>query len=201
MFFNENMISKSNSNISFSSQIRLINNQNFNKLASRISNKNYVRYPWSVNEIVKDSAAYTRNIFDCTAGGVTDGQDVVMFHIAANKQNIRNFDAIQNKILSNLSLQKQNLQGFLLGSANEIDKSRKLFSLFENFFKKNDIDYSAISGFKFDTSSNILYDSSKDCWFVTHEKMPKELSQKISSKNVLEDIFAKINISKNDELI
>ena len=66
------------SDVSFKAKIRPVTVSEFTK--HRMSTFHKVDYPWTANETVKATKAYTTDIYDCTAGGIVDSHNnVVMF--------------------------------------------------------------------------------------------------------------------------
>src|SRR5574344_2123947 len=105
-------------NIAFSSNIKLCSITDYTKEISNVYSKDgcSVKWPWTANEIVKAPKAFTLNVMDCSAGGITDGKDVVLFHICPTMSENNDFSLIEKAIKNRLNSCNKNLQGFLLGS-------------------------------------------------------------------------------------
>ncbi len=183
------------SKISFTSAIRPMSVSRFLKETGDIPLSNRIYSPWTAKQIIKKNAALTENIYDCSAGGITNGKEVVMFHICTGKEN-RRFKTIENIILEKIKSFK-NPQGFLLGSASCFEESSKLFKKFQNFMEKNKIPYSMFKGNK--TYTHIAYDGAKDEWLIANPILSKNGLQ--PTETLLKQSFEDINICSKDFII
>ena len=85
-------------NISFQSRIKFVSPSKFNQAVTGLSKDCLVDYPWTAKESVLAKNAYTKNIFDCTVCGITDGLKVLLMHICPTRTENDNFFKIINFI-------------------------------------------------------------------------------------------------------
>ncbi len=195
------MLNKSDSNISFSSGIKFVQTGEFSRLAGNIREKYFVNYPWSAKQTVKGFSAYTRDVKDCTMGGITDGRDVVMFHVSPNQRNISTFKDVEASILDKISLTNPELQGFLLGSTSNNPMSQQLLKMFEDFMKKCKIKYSVLAGQDTMANTNVLYDSRKDDWVIASNLIDELLPKKLPPEEIAKKLFKDVSIAEFDEFV
>lgn len=202
-FSNYNQSSKP-SNVSFSSRIKLVHADKFAKEIADI--KHSINSPWTANEIIKADSAFTKGIMNCTAGGIVDGENVVMFHISTDDINNK-FIIIENVIKNNLNIKKRfsNLQGFLLGSHREsMDYySARNFKRFEEFMQKLKIPYSKFQGHtEICNNSDIAYKAKTDEWLISNKTFSKIIDRApYALRKLLPECFDTINISPKDTLV
>jgi len=201
-----------NSQISFTSRIRLVTKSDFKSVASKVSAN--VDYPWTAKEIIKSNSAYTTGICDCTAGGITDGKDVVMFHICPSESNLNDWSNIIGTLKQKIDIKSKKLQGFLLGSF-VYSRSNSVFCGFEAFMKENKVPYTKLQGHtEIFADSDILYSSSRDEWLVTSDQISCDLknNRKLFGKmsieerqkqlaQIVKNTFLKVNIAPKDKLV
>lgn len=158
-------------NISFKSRIRPVGHWQFQKLTSGFEAKHYVNYPWTVKESVLSEKAITKNVFDCTVCGITDGIKVLMLHICPTNKDNEDFSKIIKFIKDKIDLGNKNLQCFLLGSYANTPNNRsgKIYENFEKFLTELRIPYTKLKGSS--TFCDVAYSSSMDEWLIKHEKM------------------------------
>ena len=190
-------------NISFQSRIRPVNSQDFNKLTRSCGLKNLVDYPWTVKESVLAKEAYTKNVFDCTVCGITDGLKVLLMHICPTREENQNFKQITDFIKSKIDIKNPDLQGFLFGSKNlpfVVKKSSKLFENFESFFEENNIPYSKISGGLH--YNDVAYSSATDEWLIKHELLENPEIKKHYGKpeKFLREFYNEVEIAPCDDV-
>lgn len=189
-------------NISFKSRIRPVGNWDFQRLTSNFAKNQYVNYPWTVKESVLSEKAITKNIFDCTVCGITDGLKILMLHICPTKKENQNFDNIINFIKTQIDLNNPNLQGFLFGSRKNTPNNRsgKIFENFESFMRENNISYSKIKGSN--TFSDVAYSSETDEWLIKLEKMgsAEAITECKKPINFFTTYFDDVKISDLDEV-
>ena len=188
-------------NISFKSRIKAVSLSEFNRLTSSYRN-NCVNYPWTVKESVLSEKAITKNVYDCTVCGITDGLKVLMLHICPTKKENENFGNIINFIKTQIDLKNSNLQGFLFGSRRNTPNNRsgKIFENFESFMRENNIPYSKIQGSS--TFSDVAYSSETDEWLIKHEKMgsAEAIAECKKPLNFFTTYFDDVKISDLDEV-
>lgn len=189
--------------ISFQSTIRPVGKTQFNKIVSTYGIQNYVDYPWTVKESVFAEKAYTKNIFDCTVCGITDGLKVLMLHICPTVGENKNFEKIIDFIRGKIDLTNPNLQGFLFGSKDFLEFSKKSLEIFENFekfFNDKKIPFSKIKGGN--QINDVAYSSLTDEWIISHNLLENEAIKKSfnSPLDFLKTFFNKVEISEFDEI-
>lgn len=197
------MIQKSNSNLSFARGIKITSPVKFNEYAEKIGKNFSVNSPWTEREILRAESAYTTRIYDCTAGGITDGKDVVMFHICPDYVDPKDFGRIEKVLLKKLDINNPDLKGFLIGSCDFFGKSRELFKHFEDFMKANKIKYSALKNhFKCEGYSNLLYDSNEKQWVVSHAGIEERVLESVKNPDeIVRKLYKNIFIEDSDNLI
>lgn len=147
-------------------------------------------------------SAYTKDIFDCTVCGLTDGQQVLLNHICPTNPKNKSFSKIQKFISNKINLYNANWQGFILGSKpNNINSpmSSKLFEQFEKLLKNYEIPYSKFKGGVFE--NHCAYSSSKDEWIIGNCLISENM--KATYKNpmmILRKIFDEVEIAPCDEV-
>ena len=173
-------------NISFQSRIRACSKSEFSRVTAGFAKKS-VNYPWTVKESVIADKAYTKDVFDCTVCGITDGLNVLLMHICPTVKENLNFKKIEKFILDKIDVNNPDLQGFLLGSVQACGLySGELFEKFEDFMNKYRIPFSKFQGSE--DYSDVAYSSTTDEWLICS---PKSLKNQ----------FRKIEISDLDEIV
>lgn len=189
-------------NISFKSRIRPVGFCEFIKQTKGFEQKHYVNYPWTVKESVIANKSITRDVYDCTVCGITDGLKVLMMHICPTMRKNDNFSEIVEFIKNNINLNDQNLQGFLFGSVSHSadGKSRALFTNFENFLKEHSISYSKIRGSR--DVSDVAYSSEKDEWLIRNNARLGVSSKDDNNEalNFFKSNYDEVKISDLDEV-
>ena len=189
-------------NVSFGSNIKLVSNSIFkHKTSSGYKN---VNYPWTIKQSVCAAKASTDRIFDCTALGITDGNQVLLLHICPTEPKNFNYKNIEKFIKDNIfkKLNPEYLQGFILGSkANNINSpnSTKLFDFLEGVLKKLNIPYSKFKGGNYE--NNLAYNSINDEWIIGNYLLDN-VSRGVfgNVENAAKKIFDEIEIAKTDNL-
>lgn len=202
--FNNSNKFQRNSDVSFSSRIKLVHADRFAKEITDI--KHSINFPWTAGEIIKADSAFTKGIMECTAGGIVNGKNVVMFHISTADINNK-FMIIENVIKDKLNIKNRasNLQGFLLGSHRESRDyySARNFKRLEEFMQKLKIPYSKFQGHtELCNNSDIAYKSKTDEWLISNKTFSKIIDKAPSSlRRLLPECFDTINISPKDTLV
>jgi hypothetical protein len=197
---NSNLSNKKN--IAFSARIRPASLSEYTKEISEIYMKpsSYVKYPWTAKEIIKAPKAYTDGIMDCTAGGITDGHDVVMFHLCPSFAVNKDFDNIREVIKSKLDLSSSKLSGFLLGSDKKFPDSRQLFEKLKKFMSDLKIPTTCIGGNKGE-STNLVYNSKKDEWIISNFRINQGLHVGTTNpEELLKSSYEDVFIAPQDKL-
>ena len=188
--------------ISFKSRIRPVGFCEFNKQTRAFDPKHYVNYPWTVKESVNSNKAITKDVFDCTVCGITDGLKVLMLHICPTMRANSDFSKIVEFIKENINLSNPNLQGFLFGSVtNSYDgRSRNMFDNFENLMKEFSIPYSKIRGSK--DFGDIAYSSETDEWLIRNNARLgiNTTDAKNNALNFFKENYDEVKINELDEV-
>lgn len=185
--------------ITFTSSIRLVKTDVFNKTVSAIPKSHFVAAPWTCKESVKAAEAYTSRVMDCTLCGLTDGTDVFMMHICPTEKENKHFAKIREYLKELIDLNNPDLQGFLLGARDYPDdkSSVALFDKFVDLFKSLKIPFSQFKGSDNFNSLNVAYFSSKDEWLISSYPVDKYVGKKPSEK-LLNEVFQKVELSDID---
>jgi len=191
-----------NSQISFTSRINFTTYPSWYRGANRISGALSVHHPWTANEIIRASEAYTKDVRTCTAGGIiTKGDntplEVVMFHMSPVDEWPKNKDfGLFEKVISRKLRTSEPIQAFLLGSKkqreSEFVSSLEMFNKIENFIQKLGIPYSKFKGLPLNGNwADIAYDGKKDQWLVHCSQLKRNPSA----------YFDEIQLCSKDELV
>lgn len=200
-----------NSQISFKSKIVLVTQDYFNKQAKSISS--FVDSPWTAKQIVKADAAYTTDICDCSAGGISTLKDITMFHIDPIEEILSEWNEVERTLDNNLADNKDGLQALLFGRSYS-QNSQKVFSKFEEYLQNRKIPYSKFENqlqvFAF---TKILFTALKQEWNITNKRISqaltenKDLLAKLSKedlqkklKEIMSLFIEKVEVSPLDEL-
>lgn len=147
----------------------------------------------------------TTGIQDCCAGGITDGETVVLFHVSpyshVDGKKIPDVHAKLIKYIKQfIDVNNQNLQGFIIGSKIQFPASKKLFKNMEEFMQKHNIPYSAFKN-KIFGSTDIKYDGIKDEWMVTNNYIDKQCKKRVRDpEKIMNKGFRSHVISNKDFL-
>lgn len=189
-------------NISFKSRIRLVPPAEFQKVVSLISEKNFVKYPWTVKQSIIADKAYTKDIYDCTVCGFTDGQKVLLNHICPTNIENYDFNQIAQFIKNKVNLSNEYLQGFILGSkpnSPDSPRSTTLFDKFVEFMKQYKIPFSAFKGGSYE--NNVAYSSLQDEWLISNAVVNDNMKQYFKNPyQLFERFFDKVKVSTLDDI-
>lgn len=196
--------------------LKLCTDIEFFKEARNFPLKNSVNYPYSAAEIIKAKNATTDGACSCIATGLLKPfTNVIMGHIAPNKNNIKNynimnFEEITNKISALLDKKGDYTHNLLFGGT-EKDSSKKLLENFENFYTKEGIPYSKINVHKVNCplGSDLGCNAEENKFFITNPFISEQLKQKKASfvsmsgtqiqnqlKQILDDAFKNVDVSQ-----
>ena len=199
--FYQIMQSISTTKISFKSYITPVSEKEFQNVASTIPNSQSTVQQWSTDDIIIAEKAKTKNIKDCTAGGITDGKKVLLFHLAPSEENFIEFKKFINNIKSKIPTNKDELQGFIIGSARNNRRSRKMFEMIEGLFKDLGINYTKLKGQSHTNDTDILYDTTKDSWLISNKEISQYINEKKSPKEIFAKVFETVKIAEFDEIV
>lgn len=184
--------------ISFTSAIRPVSLGTFSKETSDIINN---VSEWNIKGVKKGLSAKTDRILDCTALGLTDGENVLLMHIIPDlSSNKTYFGKIIEKIKQSIDMTSEYIQGLLVGSKSYSRESVIGYNNFARFLKENKIPFSELKGG--DTVHEIGYHTTKDVWLVSNFDIDSLI--KSGEKNpmkLLEIGFDKVKINKLDDVI
>ena len=169
------------SEVSFTSAIRPVSSEQFNKFTADIVNN---VNEWRPQGAKKGISAKTDRILDCTALGITDGQNVFLMHIIPEiSSNKHFFEKIIDKIKKNYS-----------------KESRIGYNNFAHFLRENKIPFSELKGG--DNVHKIAYHSKTDEWLVSNPDIDSLIQSGENNPKKLLDIgFDTIKINKLDEIV
>lgn len=172
-----------NNCVSFQSKINFIDSKTFqNKIQHLNPKRHEVGWPWTADTMKKGKNLFTTGIMDCIAGGIVDGKNVTLFHIAtyshaeAKERNQKGFiiENIKRRILEKINLGNYNLHGFILGgmqtkpdSKYNVNKLNKIKLIFE----ENKIPYTIFGARKdvhYFGKFSLFYSNKEDTWYITN---------------------------------
>ena len=168
-------------NISFTSHIKLITQDEFDKKIEHLNPKKHrVDYPWTPDTGKTGKNLYTTGIQDCIAIGLIDNKKSKLFHICTRSRRDginsrqKGFDIknIERRILDNTNMENQDLHGFIFGgwySENNKYNTKQLQKI-KNIFDKNLIPYTIIAGNKDSTRycpTSVFYSTKEDTFYIT----------------------------------
>lgn len=188
-------------NITFTSLIRPVRSSDFIAAEKKVSPRNFVKYPWTVNESINASSAYTKDIVDCTMCGITDGKEVLMLHICPTMDKNSDFKQIKDFLLKKINFKSKNLNAVVLGAKYYPDDKRslKLFDNFVKFLKSKKVPTTMLRGGEVYEPVNVMYKSQNDEWIIASKYLDNFIN-KDQPINVLKRIFPEIKLSVFDEI-
>lgn len=184
--------------ISFTSSIRPVSSDSFRRMTLDILNN---VSNWSPEGAKKGLSAKTDRIMDCTALGLTDGENVFLMHIIPELSSNKKFlPQIFEKIKNSMDLSCQYLQGILVGARSCSRESLIGYNNFVRFLKEHKIPFSELKGG--DTVHKIGYHSKNDEWIISNFDIDRLIkSGEKDSKKLLELGFDRVKINKLDEIV
>ncbi len=191
-------------NISFTSRIRMVSNEEFAKATHKLPYKKFVDFPWTIRQSVISDCAYTTGVRDCTVCGLTNGDKVLLMHISPVEHSNKNFNKIENFVKNKFGFYSDNLRGFVLGSKpNNFDspKSTNLFEKFVSMMQKYNIPFSQFKGGNFE--HDVAYFVSNDEWLIGNCVITDGLKEiyKAHPEDLCSRIFEKISLSQYDKIM
>lgn len=196
-----------NSTISFKSNIKFVNREDFTRKVATFSEKSFIGDPWSIKQTERVPQFYTKDIEDCTAGGIlvksdlSDKLEIIPFHTSWMTSDNLDFEKVEQVIFSKLG-KDEPIQGFLLGSRSLWRHSTAMFDRFESLMQsKLRIPYTKFKEFPEGDKvfyANIAYDGAEDQWTVFAEHL--EILKNNMVKN-LKKYFADVLICDKDKVV
>lgn len=89
-------------NISFTSRIKLVSNENFARLIPKGTKS--VDFPWTISESVLGKSALTKDIYDCTSAGIVADGEVLLMHLSPNGGNYKTLNKVEKFITQKINL-------------------------------------------------------------------------------------------------
>lgn len=186
-------------NISFTSRITPVTLPEFKNIQNTLY-KRSVNFPWTHNLTVKDKAVFTNGIQDCCAGGITDGQNVVLFHLSPDRNENADFAQVKKTLEALIDFNNKELCGILVGSKCYFRKSKKLFKNLENFMKEYNIPYSSFKN-KISGSTDIMYLAENDKWYITNQYIDRAIIKNTNNPEIImKKSFREVMLSDKDTL-
>ena len=185
-------------NISFKSTFRPVNKYEFARISNKIDKKFYVDYPWTIKESVKASKAKTKDIFDCSVLGITDGKDVLLMHLCPSMPENLDFNKIKNFIMKKIKIDNPDLQAVLIGSQFNWKQSKALNDFLLGLVNKWNIPCSVFNSSQ--NPVNVAYFSDTDEWVINSGNIDKAMmNRETDSEKMFKSEFKTVELSSLDE--
>lgn len=191
-----------NYNPNFSANFKFLKTDEFKKVVNSIDSENSIKAPSTFKESIRAKQAYTEDICDGVAGGITNGEEVVMFNL---DKDLLNEEETEFNIIKKLISKPGKLQGFLIGSDAKGKHDGKLFEKLEDFMTKLNIPFTKLKGeiYPENNRTAIAYKAESDTWFINNEITNACLScETLKDKlpNVVIHSFNSVRFAPNDKL-
>lgn len=183
--------------INFTSALHPVGYEEFNKITSKIGKENFVDFPWTIKESKMAKDTYTKDICDCTACLITDGQKSLLIHLNPASNGNHAFYNILMFLRNKLDLKDKNLQAVLIGSKNT-KKSLDVYEKFKQLLTQTGMPFSELKNGK--TPTNIAYRSDTDEVYINNQTISNALKKDLEPKKALLNSFEKILLSDRDEI-
>ena len=198
--------------LSFTSKIKFVDYLKFWELTEQ-NNVKKVDSPYTANEIISDNAAYTDQIICCTAGGISNGKRVTMFHLIPDNSNTYGFERVEEILEEHTGVTKKTgskLNGLIIGGKGEeirktVDRHNHyanckiLFDKVKEFFENYNISPSIFWGHKNNSQpSHIYYAGDQDTWFINAGNSRYD-NREIKDAKTLKETYDTIKISDKDK--
>lgn len=188
-----------NNYITFTSKIRFVDRNTYNKLFKN----NKISYFHNTPNILKADEFYSEEIRTCTGGGlVKPFKEAEGFHIWDDKPNIKNFPENINRLFRFI---KNPERGILIGSKkrNENPYSLEIFTKFKKIFLERVKNISLFERHRYELSeTNYHYSLKDDTWTIysTFQRGKNSAMRQIKTLDDLLECFENISIAKGDRL-
>ncbi len=183
--------------ISFGSRIVPLDTNEFTKVISKIGRNNSVNYPWTIKESILAKDTYTKNICDCTACLITDGNKSLLLHLCPTIEQNHAISLIIEFLRNTIDLKNKNLQAVLIGSKNT-KKSLDIYEKLTQILKRFNIPFSEFKNSK--TPTHIAYRTDTDEVYITNNEINKLIKRGNNPQTSIEKAFEKISVSNCDDL-
>jgi|GEM_PF-2070853 len=189
-----------NNNLSFQSKIKFVSSTEFERLPLEKMReaKEYVGYPWLINQAIIKERGYTDRVCSCNAGGIQNSQQLLLFHLLPDCHELDKIEKVLNEKIPELRSQNANLRGLIIGGDN-FSGSILVFEKLKSIFEKFKIDTSIIWGQKV-RGCRVFYSVKKDTWIVNSPKATTSYPQEVETLEDLKNNFEYIKISNQDKL-
>lgn len=182
-------------NITFTSKITPVLQQDFNKISKHMGIDNLAGYPWVLGTSVKGPMVYTQDVLNCSVCLITDGKEALLMHLNPCKSQNHDFEAVLKFTKRNIDVCNKNLHAILIGSKN-VPNSLELFDKFKRMLSSLNIPFSVLKNGKKPT--NIAYNAEKDEVFVSSESIDYMLKHGLENEKTLINAFESVEINKID---
>ncbi|MBR6301553.1 hypothetical protein IKR55_02320 [bacterium] len=183
--------------VSFTSRIVPVSISQFGNITSVIGGASHVKFPWGIAQSLVRKDVYTRDIADCTACLITDGQKAVLMHLNPESSVNHCFLYVREFLRNNFGLNRPDLQALVVGSKNT-EKSLDIYNKFKSLMKEANIPTSFLKNSKNPVS--VAYRSQTDEIYVSSIDITKGLIDKKSHPDIINSSFEKAEISPFDEI-
>ena len=206
-------------NISFTSQIKLITQDEFERKTEHLNPKKHrVDYPWTPDTGKTGKNLYTTGICDCIAIGLVDNKKSKLFHICTRSRRDginsrqKGFDIrdTERRILEDVNLDNPDLHAFIFGGWHRDNPkyNKKHVEKIEKIFDKNLIPYSVIAGNRpqFDgiAPASVFYSNKEDTFYITNGGLTEDYINKDTAvekkEEYLRNKYNEVNLCQFDEL-
>ena len=181
--------------ISFTSKITPVMLKDFSRITKPMGIENSAQNPWNLGCTVIGKDVYTRDVIDCTACLLTDGEKSMLMHLCCTNRKNHDFESVLNYIKSNFDLSNEKLHAIVLGSK-KVPKSEELFERFVNLFQSLEIPFSIFKNGK--TKTHLAYSTDKDEVFISNDVIDYTLKRGWEIEKLLKNGFEKVILQEND---
>lgn len=199
--------------VKFSSHIRFVTGNHFDDLLwerdqdEMKAHGEYAHYPWEADSRVRlKKQGFTDAIYDCSAGGVSNGDQFTLFHLHPGRTLSRNASATKDAIRSDIVelSGKSPVRGFIAGGRAYRDgkemPSGQLYQMLVNLMRDSGIQHiSKIWGRKSkqdDGPLEMLYDVAQDTWYLHAQSRGRD----VLSRADIDRTFKVVDIAEGDTL-
>ena len=171
--------------------------KDFYRITKPIGIEKSAQYPWDLGCTVIGKDVYTRDVIDCSACLLTDGNNAMLMHLCCTNPKNHDFESVLEYIKSHFDLSNKNLHAIILGSK-KVPQSVELFEKFVNMFQSLEIPFSIFKNGK--TKTHIAYMSDKDEVFISNDVIDYTIKRGWETEKSLKNGFEKISLQGNDHI-